>query len=94
MSAAVAGNAASPTAVVLAHGAGQGMDSGFMEVFHAGLAERGCLAVRFNFPYKEQGRKLVARFKSVMQQKGAIGYTVAAIIADKTPAPPSAGASA
>ena len=27
-----------------------------MQRFHAGLAGRGCLGVRFNFPYKEAGR--------------------------------------
>ena len=58
MSAALAGDAAAAAAVVLAHGAGNDMDSGFMRVFHAGLADRGFLAVRFNFPYKEAGRKL------------------------------------
>ncbi len=61
VSAALAGNASSSAAVVLGHGAGSGMDSDFMRVFHSGLAERGLLAVRFNFPYKEAGRKLPDR---------------------------------
>lgn len=43
--------------VVLAHGAGQGMDSPFMTAFSDGLASRGYLTVRFNFPYMEAGRR-------------------------------------
>ena len=61
VSAALAGEPASPTLVVLAHGAGGDMNSEFMRVFHAGLAERGCLTMRFNFPYKEARRKLPDR---------------------------------
>ena len=61
VSAALAGEPASRTIAVFAHGAGSGMDSEFMRVFHDGLAERGCLAVRFNFPYKEAKRKLPDR---------------------------------
>ena len=61
VSAALAGEPTSSTIVVLAHGAGSGMDSESMRVFHAGLAARGCLAVRFNFPYKEARRKLPDR---------------------------------
>ena len=44
-------------AVILAHGAGNDMDSPFMQAVHDGLAARGLLAVRFNFPYKERGAK-------------------------------------
>jgi len=44
-------------AVILAHGAGNDMDSPFMQTVHDGLAARGLLAVRFNFPYKERGAK-------------------------------------
>lgn len=44
-------------AVVLAHGAGAGMDHPFMTFFHESLARAGWLSVKFNFPYKEQGRK-------------------------------------
>lgn len=43
--------------VILAHGAGQGMDSPFMTAFSDGLASRGYLTVRFNFPYMEAGRR-------------------------------------
>lgn len=34
------------------------MDSDFMRLFHAGLAERGFLTLRFNFPYMEARRRL------------------------------------
>ena len=61
VSVALAGESASRTVAVFTHGAGSGMDSEFMRVFHDGLAERGCLAVRFNFPYKDAKRKLPDR---------------------------------
>src|SRR5262249_14451098 len=38
--------------IALAHGAGAGMDSPFMEFFATGLARRGFRVVRFEFPYK------------------------------------------
>ena len=41
--------------VVLGHGAGADLRSGFMEFFAAELAERGLCVLRFNFPYKEIG---------------------------------------
>lgn len=44
-------------AAVLAHGAGSDMNQRFIRFFHEGLARAGLLAVRFNFPYKEKGRK-------------------------------------
>lgn len=45
-------------AIVLAHGAGQGIDSPFMKFFHEALPKRGLLSVQFNFDYIEQGRKI------------------------------------
>lgn len=45
---------ASPTSVlVLAHGAGAGMEHAFMETLAAKLAEAGIATVRFNFPFME-----------------------------------------
>ncbi|HVM97444.1 MAG TPA: alpha/beta family hydrolase, partial [Candidatus Acidoferrales bacterium] len=41
-------------AVILAHGAGSDMGSPFMCAIHEGLAQRGLLSVKFNFPYTEQ----------------------------------------
>jgi predicted alpha/beta-hydrolase family hydrolase len=44
-------------AVVLAHGAGQGMRGAFLSAVHAGLARAGLVAVKFNFPFTEAGRR-------------------------------------
>ena len=45
-------------AIILAHGAGQGMNSPFMQFFHAALPQRGFLSVQFNFEYMDNGRKI------------------------------------
>ena len=45
------------TAVILAHGAGQNMDSPFMSFFHEGIASFGHVSIKFNFSYMEQGRR-------------------------------------
>jgi uncharacterized protein len=65
----------SQTAVILAHGAGQGMDSPFMAYFHTELAKRGLLSIKFNFEYMEAKRrmpdsqpKLQARYRAVIKQ--------------------------
>jgi predicted alpha/beta-hydrolase family hydrolase len=62
------------TAIILGHGAGQGMNSPFMNYFHTELAGRGILSVKFNFDYMEEGRKapdrqpkLQARYRDVIQ---------------------------
>jgi uncharacterized protein len=47
----------SETAVIVAHGAGNDMNNPLLVSFCENLAAAGYLAVRFNFPYKEQGRK-------------------------------------
>jgi predicted alpha/beta-hydrolase family hydrolase len=63
------------TAVILAHGAGQGMNSPFMQFFHRGLATRGFLSVQFNFEYIENRRKvpdpqpkLRSRYRQVIEE--------------------------
>ena len=63
------------TAVILAHGAGQGMNSPFMNYFQAELTTRGFLTVKFNFNYIEQKRKvpdpqpkLQARYRAVVAE--------------------------
>lgn len=48
---------ASTTLLVLAHGAGAGMDHPFMTTFGRGLAAAGVGVLRFNFLYTDQGRK-------------------------------------
>jgi predicted alpha/beta-hydrolase family hydrolase len=45
-------------AIILAHGAGQGIDSPFMKFFHDALPRRGFLSVQFNFEYMQQGRRI------------------------------------
>ena len=62
-------------AIVLAHGAGQGIDSRFMTFFHDELSRLGFLSVDFNFDYLAQGRKipdpmprLQARYRQVIQE--------------------------
>jgi hypothetical protein len=51
------GPADSPDSIVLAHGAGRGMDSPFMTAFAEGLAEAGLFVARFEFPYMAQSRR-------------------------------------
>ncbi|MEH6350042.1 alpha/beta family hydrolase [Pseudomonas sp. 3JA] len=48
-------SAEAPT-LILAHGAGAPMDSGFMEEMAAGLAAHGVNVLRFEFPYMAQRR--------------------------------------
>jgi uncharacterized protein len=62
------------TAIILAHGAGQGMNSPFMNYFQSELTSRGFLTVKFNFDYMEQKRKvpdpqpkLQARYRAVIE---------------------------
>jgi hypothetical protein len=50
------GPAGAEAALLLAHGAGAPMDSPFMAVIAAGLAERGWRVVRFEFPYMARQR--------------------------------------
>src|SRR5690606_6233196 len=45
-------------AVIIAHGAGAGMDHPFLLGFAAGLRERGLRTVRFDFPYRALGRRM------------------------------------
>src|SRR5260370_26015649 len=65
----------SRAAIILAHGAGQGMNSPFMTYFHTELAKRGFLSVKFNFEYIEANRrvpdpqpKLQSRYRSVISE--------------------------
>lgn len=44
-------------AVIIAHGAGNDMHSPLLVHFSEGLCHAGHLSLRFNFPYKEKGRK-------------------------------------
>ena len=51
------GPADSGTTLILAHGAGAGMDSPAMEAFAVGLAGNDLRVVRFEFPYMQRRRK-------------------------------------
>jgi uncharacterized protein len=44
-------------AIVLAHGAGHGMDTKLLIDVSEQLADRGVAVLRFNFPYTEEGRQ-------------------------------------
>lgn len=44
--------------LLLAHGAGAGMEHGFLAALSKALANLGFRVVRFNFPYKERGKKM------------------------------------
>src|SRR5205807_8933223 len=66
---------------IIAHGAGGPMYSPFITYFHRGLAERGYLAVKFNFPYMEARRKipdkreiLEASYRQVIEEVKASRY--------------------
>jgi uncharacterized protein len=51
------GPPAAPRTLILAHGAGAGMHTPFMNFFAEALAERGIRVVRFEFPYMERFRQ-------------------------------------
>jgi hypothetical protein len=51
------GKGGAPADVILAPGAGAGMDHPFMSTVAAGLASEGFRVWRFNFLYQERGRK-------------------------------------
>ncbi|WP_281450029.1 alpha/beta hydrolase family protein [Paenarthrobacter nitroguajacolicus] len=60
--------------LVLAHGAGAGMEHPFLQGFAAALAEEGVATLRFNFPYREAGRRFpdrpplaIATWRAVME---------------------------
>ncbi len=47
----------SKTGLILAHGAANDMNHPLIVSLSEGLAEEGYITLRFNFPYKEEGRK-------------------------------------
>ena len=52
----VSGADSAPLRVLLAHGAGAGMDSPFMAAMADGLVEQGWQVLRFEFPYMQRQR--------------------------------------
>jgi predicted alpha/beta-hydrolase family hydrolase len=78
-------------AVILGHGAGQGMESPFMQFFQNELSGRGFLAVTFNFDYMDSGRKipdplpkLQARFRDVLAEVATAHRPRAVVIGGKS----------
>ena len=69
---------AAPTAtLVVAHGAGAGMEHPFLTGFTGGLNGLGVATLRFNFPYREAGRRFpdrppaaIATWRTVMAAAG------------------------
>lgn len=61
----VSGVAARPdgatATIVVAHGAGAGMEHPFMSGFTRAIGEAGIATLRFNFPYREAGRRFPDR---------------------------------
>ena len=55
------------TAVIVAHGAGNDMDTPLLVAFSEGLAHAGFPVMRFNFLYAEQGRKAPDRQEALMK---------------------------
>jgi predicted alpha/beta-hydrolase family hydrolase len=55
---AIPGHYREGTAVVVAHGAGNDMETPLIASFAGGLAEAGYLTLRFNFPYRDRGVKI------------------------------------
>ncbi len=53
--------------IILAHGAGNDMENPLIVFLSNGLAEAGFLTLRFNFPYKEKGRKAPDSQKKLVQ---------------------------
>lgn len=55
------------TGVIVAHGAGNNMDTPLLVAFSQGLAEGGYPALRFNFPYAERGRKAPDTYETLAE---------------------------
>jgi predicted alpha/beta-hydrolase family hydrolase len=79
------------TAIILAHGAGQGMDSPFMTYFHTELANAGFVSVKFNFDYMDAKRsapdpqpKLQARYRAVVSEVMSKYHPLRVIIGGKS----------
>ncbi len=81
---AIPENYANQSAVILAHGAGNDMHHPFISFIHEALAKCGNLSVKFNFPYKEKGRKAPDRMPTLL---AALKTVVDAVRTDPELAP-------
>ena len=68
--------------VVLAHGAGAPMDSGFMNVVARGLAARGLRVARFEFPYMAKRREGAGRGRGAPDKTPVLEETWLTVIAE------------
>ena len=60
--------------VILAHGAGNDMENPLIVFLSQGLCNAGYLTLRFNFPYKEKGRKAPDSQKKLVQTWQSVCY--------------------
>ncbi|MCQ1953828.1 alpha/beta family hydrolase [Arthrobacter sp. zg-Y238] len=63
--------------VVVAHGAGTGMEHPFLTGFTGALTDGGAATLRFNFPYREAGKKFPDRAPVAVETWKAVMATVA-----------------
>ena len=59
-------------ALVIAHGAGNDMHNPFLSYLHRSIADNEALCIKFNFPYKEQGRRAPDPAPKLMQTWRAV----------------------
>lgn len=67
VSAAFAAPPDATAAIIVAHGAGAGMDHPFLTGFTNALNDGGVATLRFNFPYREAGKKFPDRPPAAIQ---------------------------
>ncbi|MGJ3189964.1 alpha/beta hydrolase family protein [Paenarthrobacter sp. FR1] len=68
--------------LVVAHGAGAGMEHPFLRGFAEAMADEGVATLRFNFPYREAGRRFpdrpplaIATWRAVMDKAAELSDT-------------------
>jgi len=80
-------------AVIVAHGAGNDMDTPLVVSFAEGLCAAGYPALRFNFLYKEEGRKAPDRQEVLVRTWGAVFAHAGQLLAGKVDSWVAAGKS-
>jgi uncharacterized protein len=74
----VADDVARSTVIILAHGAGTGMDSKTLLWLSSFLRDAGVQVVRFNFPYRAQGKSMPDRMPTLIASYRAVIESVRA----------------
>ena len=78
------GPAEAPLRIALAHGAGQGMDSDFMNLVAEGVGDTGFEVLRFEFPYmarrRTTGRKPVPTARRFFWRRGERSFGHSTIV--------------